>query len=115
MRRRLLAAGLAAALGVGVARGDPPPVPPRDHPVRILDAGAELRLRGGEVVTVPKEGGLYLDPEAWRFQVEKQRYYEVRIKVAEEVAERSLWKGIGLGFGVGVAVGGLVALVRGRP
>ena len=107
MRRRGLAWVVAAAVsGVGVARGDPPPRPPSDHPPVTLSVGESWRA--------PEGGGLCLDREAWTYQVEVRRYYEARVQAGEAVAERSAWKGVGIGFSVGLAVGGLVALVKGR-
>jgi hypothetical protein len=108
--------GLAALVGVGVARADGPPAPPPSHPPRVLAPAQQLRLAGGELVLVPPEGGLYLDPPAWTYQVELRRYYEARIKAGEEVAERqflrgALWGGAA-GVALGLVVGGVRALAR---
>lgn len=85
---RLLAALLVGILA-GPARADLPPVPPADHPPRVLVEGQQLQLLpplGGppEVVTVPPARALYLDEQAWTYQLELRRWTELEVKVCKD-------------------------------
>jgi hypothetical protein len=119
-RLLLITAALLCALA---ARADPPPAPPLEHPPRVLVPGQELELVPGElpaplgvdVVTVPREGGLYLDPESALYQVELRRWYEAERLACRKVAEdqpppglRPLLLAGGAGVVVGVVVGVLI-------
>lgn len=105
MTRRFLSlvvAALVAAASVG--RADDPPRPPEG--MRLVPVAS------GAAWTAPEGGGLCLDLEAVRYTVEVRRYYETRIRVAEDYAEGAGWKGMLLGLSVGLAVGATVALAK---
>jgi hypothetical protein len=116
---------LAALVGDGVSRADGPPAPPLEHPPRVLVPGQELELVPGElpaplgvdVVTVPREGGLYLDPDAALYQVELRRWYEAERLVCRAVAEDQPAPGfrpLVIAGGVGVAVGVVATVLAAR-
>lgn len=97
----LVAAALVTAASVG--RADDPPRPPEGSPVVLAPA---------QSWTAPADGGLCLDKAWWTYNDEVRRYYETRIRVAEDYAEGAGWKGMLLGLSVGLAVGASVALVK---
>jgi hypothetical protein len=102
LTRRLTALVTAAVLvGVGVARADGPPSPPRRASFAVLAPR--------ETWTAPAEGGFCLEPAAWTYSVELRRYYEARIAAGEQVAESHGWTGAMVGFAAGVVVAGAVA------
>jgi hypothetical protein len=102
MLRKLLTLGAAALLaGVGVARADAAPRPPPPASFAVVPPVGTW--------TAPKDGGLCLDREGWTYVVEVRRYYEVRIRAAEQVAESHGWTGAVVGFAAGAVVAGAVA------
>lgn len=104
---RILSLAVAVALTAAtVGRADEPPRPPEGRHVYPLAQGSAW--------TAPDGGGVCLDRPAYLYTVERIRYYETRINVAEAHAEKSAWRWALAGIGAGLAVGATVALVRGR-
>lgn len=104
---RLLATVLAAALALP-ARSEQAPQPPAGDPPRVLAGGQELVLAVGEPVTVPTEGGLYLSPPAWTYQVNLRRWYELELRICKDQVETAPpggWKPWAVGVAAGLALG----------
>lgn len=102
--RRFLSLAVAVALTAAtVGRADEPPRPPEGSPVVLAPA---------QTWTAPADGGLCLDKAWWSYDTEVRGYYETRIRVAEDYAERAGWRAMLIGLTTGLAVGATVALVR---
>lgn len=105
MLRGFLSLAVAVALTAAtVGRADEPPRPPEG--LRLVPVAS------GQAWKAPEGGGLCLDLKAIQYAVEKQRYYETRIKTAESYAEGARWRWLAIGIGAGLAVGATAALVR---
>ncbi len=115
---RLVALVLAAALALP-ARAEPAPQPPADHPSRVIAGGTVVQLLPPDLgapvaTTVPAAGALYLDPDAWAYQVNLRRWTELNLKICKDQVENTPpggwkpWVAAGVaGLVVGAIAGGL--------
>lgn len=114
---------LGALAGVpGVGRSEPPPAPPASHPPRVVAPGSQVQLLPPDLgapvaTTVPAAGGLYLDPEAWRYQVELRRFTDLELQICKGQVESTPpggWKPWVVSGTVGVVVGAVGVLLLAR-
>jgi hypothetical protein len=99
----VLVAALAGEPGVG--RAEPPPAPPPGHPPLQLEPGQELRVLPQGRAVVPGEGGIYLDPQAFTYQVELRRWMETRDRSCQQLLDEKpppglVWLGVALVAGI---------------
>ncbi len=103
---------LLALLVAAPARPDPAPVPPEDHPPRVVEAGSPVLVRplddaGGPpaVLTVGEGGGVYLDQQAAAYAVERLHWEDARRRACVDLLEAKpppglVWLGVALLAGV---------------
>lgn len=107
--RRLLKAGLATLLCVGLARADAPPAPPPPSAFAVVPPAGTWTAPAGD-----DGGGLCLERPAWVYTVEVRRYYEARIAAGEQVAEEQLLRGAAWGVGAGIVIGIVMGALAAR-
>jgi len=112
-------AALLALLLAGPGRADPAPVPPPDHPPRVVEPGTVVLVRplddaGGPpvVLAVGEGGGVFLDQDAAAYAVERLHWEDARRRACLELLDarpppKLVW--LGAALLAGAAAGYLAA------